>query len=513
MEPILEKTEYLRHTANTHLHSSQKAKLGQFMTPAPIASFMASMFSPEKLTDSVQLLDPGCGIGSLTTAFLSQWQHKIKPDWSIDCFEVDKIMQTFFMQNRAQVQEELCQRSISFRWNLITNDFISEAHSRLLENFGIFGEFQDGIYTHCIMNPPYGKLSHNSKEYRLLRSLGIGTVNFYTAFLSLAILLLKSGGELSVIIPRSFCNGTYFKPFRTLLLKNTAIRKIHLFESRKKAFQDDNVLQENIILFLEKNGIQKDIELSTSTDCSFTDICKKTLSFDHVIDPLDTEQIIHIPVNSTTIEPKWQKLLNCTLEDLGIQVSTGPVVDFRMRSFLCNQPTSETVPLLYPCHFSDHKTNWPKLGGKKPNAILFHSETLKWLYPCGYYTVLRRFSAKEEKRRLIASTVEPDQLKQNGVSCRFLAFENHLNVFHENKQGLPELLARGLTAFLNSAYLDSYFREFSGHTQVNAGDLRRLKYPSRKNLLRLGKWYTIHSEKMQESIDSRLLSFLEEDHA
>jgi adenine-specific DNA-methyltransferase len=35
-----------------------------------------------------------------------------------------------------------------------------------------------------------------------------------------------------------------------------------------------------------------------------------------------------------------------------------------------------------------------------------------------------------------------------------LGFENHLNLFHENKHGLPELLARGLAVFLNTTAVD-----------------------------------------------------------
>jgi len=33
---------------------------------------------------------------------------------------------------------------------------------------------------------------------------------------------------------------------------------------------------------------------------------------------------------------------------------------------------------------------------------------------------------------------------------------------------------------------DRYFRLFSGHTQVNATDLRKMRYPSREQLIRLG---------------------------
>src|SRR5207249_1276079 len=45
----------------------------------------------------------------------------------------------------------------------------------------------------------------------------------------------------------------------------------------------------------------------------------------------------------------------------------------------------------------------------------------------------------------------------------------------------------GLAVFLNSTLIDSYFRQFNGHTQVNATDLRSLKYPSRAQLEHLGE--------------------------
>jgi adenine-specific DNA-methyltransferase len=47
-------------------------------------------------------------------------------------------------------------------------------------------------------------------------------------------------------------------------------------------------------------------------------------------------------------------------------------------------------------------------------------------------------------------------------------------------------LAKGLAAVLNSTLADQYFRQFSGHTQVNAADLRSLRYPSEAKLKVLG---------------------------
>lgn len=75
---------------------------------------------------------------------------------------------------------------------------------------------------------------------------------------------------------------------------------------------------------------------------------------------------------------------------------------------------------------------------------------------------MRRFSSKEEKRRIVAGVVEPSVLGDVPVA----GFENHLSLFHENKRGLPEALVRGLAAFLHTTCRDEYFRRFNGHTQV-----------------------------------------------
>lgn len=48
----------------------RQGEIGQFLTPAPVADFMASMFGP--LPDVVRLLDAGAGAGALTAAFVSR---------------------------------------------------------------------------------------------------------------------------------------------------------------------------------------------------------------------------------------------------------------------------------------------------------------------------------------------------------------------------------------------------------------------------------------------------------
>ena len=66
----------------------------------------------------------------------------------------------------------------------------------------------------------------------MLREVGIETVNLYTGFLAVALGLLEPGGELVAIVPRSFCNGAYYQPFRAWMRERAALTHLHLFESQ-----------------------------------------------------------------------------------------------------------------------------------------------------------------------------------------------------------------------------------------------------------------------------------------
>jgi adenine-specific DNA-methyltransferase len=179
---------------------------------------------------------------------------------------------------------------------------------------------------------------------------------------------------------------------------------------------------------------------------------------------------------------EYMSRLSTTLAELGVEVSTGRVVDFRAREFLRKAPEPGTAPLIYPCHFEGGFVCWPLHEAKKPNAIVSSDQTQDLLVPAGYYVLTRRFTAKEERRRVVAAVYDPTR-----IDAPLVGFENHLNYFHSKGCGLSPDLARGLAVFLNSSMLDRYFRLFSGHTQVNATDLRKMRYPSREQMLRLGR--------------------------
>jgi len=334
---------------------------------------------------------------------------------------------------------------------------------------------------------------------------GIETVNLYSAFVALAVAQAAPGGHIVAIVPRSFCNGPYYRPFRDFILQRAAIRHMHLFEARNKAFKDDDVLQENMIIRLERGAAQGPVTVSTSTDGSFTDLATHEHPFERIVFPNDPARFIHVPTSPEKSALELLPAVCHTLTDLGLTVSTGPVVDFRLKAHLRAMPEPGTVPLLYPGHFSGGTATWPIEEMKKPNAIVRNAQTERWLFPNGFYCLVRRFTAKEERRRVVASVVDPAVFPGAPV----LGFENHLNLFHENRRGLPQALAHGLAVFLNTSAVDESFRRFNGHTQVNATDLKLMKYPSRDALIKLGRWAMQQTELTQTAVDAKLTRLIE----
>ncbi|EPH6311144.1 Eco57I restriction-modification methylase domain-containing protein, partial [Escherichia coli] len=248
----LDVADSVRRELSPRTARKHKAEFGQFMTPSGVARFMASLFPPSTMK-TCRLLDAGAGLGALSCAFLDRWLVGEFGFESVEAtaYEIDKKLCGHLAKHLTGY------RRVTPR--IIEGDYIELATAEGLQDRG---------YTHAILNPPYKKINSQSAHRQALRTVGIETVNLYSAFVALAVGEVAPGGQIVAIIPRSFCNGPYYRPFRNFILERAAIRHIHLFESRSKAFRDDDVLQENIIIRLERGGRQEAVTVTTSTDDS-----------------------------------------------------------------------------------------------------------------------------------------------------------------------------------------------------------------------------------------------------
>jgi len=476
---------------------AERSAIGQFLTPAPIARFMASLFKRNGAV--VRVLDPGAGTGLLFAILTEHLISRSRRPESVEvvAYETDRNILPH-LETTIGVCRELCaQAGVAFRGIVRQEDFISAAASQLRDN--LFATMQDS-FTHAILNPPYKKINAETPTRRILSSAGLETSNLYAAFTWLAACLTRPGGEIVAITPRSFCNGPYFRRFRKALLGLVDLRHIHMFESRREAFAEDRVLQENVIFHGIRGEPQETtVKISVSRGPLFSKMHVREVPFQEVVIPGDLDAFIHLTEGDDGLQVmECMSRFSSTLTDLGLEVSTGRVVDFRARELLRQNPEPGTAPLIYPCHFEGGFVHWPLSGGKKPGAIVLSEQTKDLLVPAGYYVLTKRFTAKEERRRIAGAIYDPTR-----IDTPWVGFENHLNYFHSRGSGLPGDLARGLTIFLNSSLFDRYFRLFSGHTQVNATDLRRMRYPSVEQLLQLGREMDT-SLPDQERIDAAL---------
>lgn len=472
--------ELPRSKASGGFDATRKQELGQYLTPPAIGTFMASLF--EAHPTEVRLLDAGAGDGGLTAAFVKQLcgSGRRPKRILVTAYELDEAIVPSLERTFRLCRAECCRSGIGFSAEFHGGDFIEAAGS--LVRGDLFGAAKMP-FNAAILNPPYRKINSDSHTRRLLREVGIETSNLYTGFLALAARLLCENGEMVAICPRSFCNGPYFRPFREQFLGMMSLRQLHVFESRSAAFQQDDVLQENIIVHAVKSSEKpQHIVISTSSGERGGEVAERACPYTEVVSPRDPERFIHL-VTGESDEAVRRKMTHFTtpLAKLGLEVSTGRVVDFRAKQFIVRETQDDTAPLIYPCHFNGGFVHWPKPGGRKPNAIRDTERTQELLVPGAIYVLAKRFTSKEERRRVVACIYDPSRIRAERVG-----FENHLNYFHARGRGLPMDLAKGLAAFLNSTLVDVYFRQFNGHTQVNATDLRNMRYPTRAELESLG---------------------------
>jgi adenine-specific DNA-methyltransferase len=90
---LVNRVDALRLALGNSADDKHRSNLGQFLTPAPIAHFMASLFEPRGAT-SLRLLDAGAGIGTLSAAWVAAvcaWEQP-PCDITVTAFEIDAAL-------------------------------------------------------------------------------------------------------------------------------------------------------------------------------------------------------------------------------------------------------------------------------------------------------------------------------------------------------------------------------------------------------------------------------------
>jgi adenine-specific DNA-methyltransferase len=495
--------------------TQHKKDNGQFFTPTEIAHFMAGLAKQKK--DKFKILDPGCGTTILSSSLIEtlvKRNNNLK-EIELVVYETDQDILSYTKAVLNYLVKWLKQHKIKFKSTLNTNDFVLENKDCFQVSATLFSEPQNATYDIVISNPPYFKIPKEDKRATIAKSIVWGQPNIYSIFMMVATKLLKEGGELIFITPRSFASGNYFRAFREAFFQEIEIEHIHLFGSRTDTFDRDSVLQETLILKGKKqkanahlssilvthsNGIQ-DIE-------NFTEKIYKT---DELIDLVSKEKIIHLPTNETDDKViRLFKSWSGSLRQYDIQISTGPVVSFRATQYLFEQYQNGTVflvPLYQLINTAKMQFEWPVTKRNKPQYIQLCEETKSLLLPNKNYVFLRRFSAKDDKSRLVATPYFVDT-----TQAEYIGVENHLNYIYRPKGHLDRNEILGISVLLNSNLFDTYFRTFNGNINVSATELREMPLPPLEDIKQIGNQIILLNNFSQSRVDEIINNYFDIEH-
>jgi len=167
------------------------------------------------------------------------------------------------------------------------------------------------------------------------------------------------------------------------------------------------------------------------------------------------------------------------------------------------QPEASTVPLLWLSNIRYMTVEWlAERRSAKPKYVIDDDSSRKLLTAAGNYVLIRRFSAKEEYRRITAAPLFEGQLPGDRIGI-----ENHLNYIYRPAGKLSAEEVAGLSAVLGSQLINRYFRIHNGHTQVNATELRAIPLPTMATIERLGA--TLLEKPVSEAeLEPTIMTFL-----
>jgi len=407
---------------------------GQFFTTELTARFMAEMFHFDITQPTIRICDAGAGTGVLTAAVVERLLNLgYAGHIYIVCYENDPHVLPLLHENLKFIADG---RQLTYE--------VRE------DNYIITPPVEGEQFDYIIGNPPYKKIGKDAPEALALPHVCHGAPNLYFLFWTRAIDALRDGQELVYIIPRSWTSGAYFAKFREYMF---SITSMHIFASRDKVFDGESVLQETMIIKLRKTVARPEyVHMTSSASSTFEDLRHYDVPYGSVVAPNGYVFLVTSKEESLVLN-KLNRLTD-TLQTISLAMHTGIVVDFRTREVLRDKAEEGSVPLFYSHH-------------------------IRFLQANGNYVFVKRFTAKEEHRRLQCGIL----LATDYPEYEYIGTQNKINFIR--CQTAEE--AYGIYTLLNSTLYDTYYRILNGSTQVNSTEVNSIPVPDVKTITAMGR--------------------------
>ena len=256
------------------INKIEKKNYGQFYTPKKIVEYMFDFLD---IKPNSKILDPTCGCGIfLSTAYKHLKMINDNPlnnlygvDLNATATELTKI-NLWLKDGKSNKGWKTLEENIKMGNSIRENKKIDK---KAFVWKTVFKEtLADGGFDFIVGNPPYITLKKN-KDYDPKEenfSLVIdGAVNAASLIIARSFSLLKDGGIMSFVLPKTLLRVSSYSKLRRFILDNFTI--LHIVDLGKYF---ENVKGEQIILFLKKEKSKKyqtSIKILTNKDKSIDD--------------------------------------------------------------------------------------------------------------------------------------------------------------------------------------------------------------------------------------------------
>ncbi len=471
--------DYIIERTNKYIDSmpkKERKKYGQFFTSKETARFMAGLYNIPDNEFKVSILDAGAGTGILSCALLERLeQADFIQTIELTCYENDVNILGLLKENLQACQSK---SKKDIRIEIIADNYIISQY--LDFNYMLGGNPQPKKYDFVIGNPPYMKIPKDAPEATAMPEVCYGTPNLYFIFAAMGLFNLDRDGEMVYIIPRSWTSGAYFKRFRQYLLTEGKLEHIHLFVSRNKVFDKEDVLQETIIIKVKKTEQTPEEVTITSSQSNndFDNLTSLIVPYSLVVSGNDYYVYLVTDEKEVAVLERLHRF-DKTLPDIGLKMKTGLTVDFRNREILRDDAEEGAIPLFYSQHIKYGEVQFPIQ--KEHEYVVTDQKGL--IQDNRNYLFVKRFTAKEERRRLQCGVY----LSKKYPQYKKISTQNKINFVDGLITEMSECLVYGLYVIFNSTLYDEYYRILNGSTQVNSTEINAMPVPDLESIQEMGK--------------------------